>query len=108
MRGLCSKHGGYTRCREEGCEKQARAGGLCKAHGGGKRCKVNDCKAIARGGNMCCKEHTNQAEIDDAARNITAIGNARSILNGGTMDHILIPRRSSYLSSCQDSVPLSL
>ena len=34
-RGLCSKHGGYTRCREEGCEKVAVSGGLCIAHGGG-------------------------------------------------------------------------
>jgi hypothetical protein len=29
VRGLCKKHGGYTRCREEGCEKQAQSGGLC-------------------------------------------------------------------------------
>ena len=84
---------GSTRCREEGCEKVARAGGLCMAHGGEcKRCKVSECEAIARGGSMYCKEHTNQAEINDAARNIIAIGNAQSILNGGgTIDHILIP-----------------
>ena len=36
LRGLCGKHGGYTRCREEGCEKAAQSGGLCIAHGGGK------------------------------------------------------------------------
>ena len=34
LRGLCSKHGGYTRCGEEGCTKAAKAGGLCVAHGG--------------------------------------------------------------------------
>ena len=42
-RGLCSKHGGYTRCREEGCEKATQSGGLCIAHGGGgnrKPCSV--------------------------------------------------------------------
>ena len=37
LRGLCSKHGGYTGCREEGCSKRASSGGLCKAHGGGTR-----------------------------------------------------------------------
>jgi hypothetical protein len=31
--GLCKKHGGGTRCREEGCTKHAVSGGLCLAHG---------------------------------------------------------------------------
>ena len=30
--GYCGKHGGYIRCKQDGCEKAAREGGLCRAH----------------------------------------------------------------------------
>jgi hypothetical protein len=30
--GYCGKHGGYRRCKQDGCEKKAQKGGLCKAH----------------------------------------------------------------------------
>ena len=30
--GYCSKHGGYYRCKQDGCEKAAKKGGLCIAH----------------------------------------------------------------------------
>ena len=32
VRGLCSKHGGYTGCLEDGSSKHAVSGGLCAAH----------------------------------------------------------------------------
>ena len=30
--GYCGKHGGYRRCKQDGCEKAAQKGGLCIAH----------------------------------------------------------------------------
>jgi hypothetical protein len=56
-RGLCGKHAGYTRCRDEGCTKQAIAGGLCKAHGGGnkKPCSVEGCCTPCQKRGLCGK-----------------------------------------------------
>ena len=45
MHGRSGKHGGYRRCKEEGCEKVAKKGGLCIAHGrsrGRTRMKLDD------------------------------------------------------------------
>ena len=30
--GYCGKHGGYYRCKQDGCEKKVQKGGLCRAH----------------------------------------------------------------------------
>ena len=59
LRGLCSKHGGYTSCDEEGCTEVAKAGGLCIAHGGQgskkKPCSVEGCCTLAAKRGLCGK-----------------------------------------------------
>ena len=44
-------------CREQGCDKQARAGGLCMAHGGGtqKPCSIEGCGTLANSKGLCVK-----------------------------------------------------
>ncbi|KAE9189970.1 hypothetical protein PF005_g19447 [Phytophthora fragariae] len=56
-RGLCWAHGGGTKCRDAECSKVAVSNGFCWAHGGGKRCKVKNCikPAYARTLNLCEK-----------------------------------------------------
>ena len=48
-------------CREQGCDKWARAGGLCVAHGGVARqkpCSVEGCDKQPQGGHEgMCKRH---------------------------------------------------
>ena len=50
-----SGHSARRVCREEGCDKWARAGGLCKAHGGGKPCSVEGCDTLAASRGLCGK-----------------------------------------------------
>ncbi|RMX63271.1 hypothetical protein DD238_006465 [Peronospora effusa] len=52
-RGLCWKHGGYTRCTVEGCTKRAKSRGICWSHGGGTRCKHGECLKIAVSHGLC-------------------------------------------------------
>ena len=46
-------------CREQGCDKWAKAGGLCRAHGGGsprtKPCSMEGCGTLAVSKGLCWK-----------------------------------------------------
>ena len=42
-------------CREQGCDKWAKAGGLCTAHGGGKPCSMEGCGMLAVSRGLCRK-----------------------------------------------------
>jgi hypothetical protein len=44
-------------CREQGCDKWAKAGGLCIAHGGGNRkpCSIEGCGTLANSRGLCWK-----------------------------------------------------
>ena len=54
-RGLCTYHGGGTRCTTSGCLKGAQLGGLCVSHGGGKKCSFADCQSQAKKQGKCFK-----------------------------------------------------
>ena len=42
-----------SKCKTEGCDKQAKAGGHCRAHGGGRRCQTEGCNKHDQGGGRC-------------------------------------------------------
>uniref|UniRef100_A0AAV1T5H5 WRKY19-like zinc finger domain-containing protein n=1 Tax=Peronospora matthiolae TaxID=2874970 RepID=A0AAV1T5H5_9STRA len=52
-KGLCMEHGGRHFCKMTGCQKCAHRGGFCISHGGGRRCAVANCSKSAQSGGIC-------------------------------------------------------